>query len=343
MKLQKNKNILFRVLRICDSYWFSHAPVLDLEICRIVIVAVLIINLILGNYFDWAFNSYLLFYNDYKINSVLLIPYVLWWIASVNSVPNFTLFLVCFWITLLSGISSLVGFKTKISLVIFTIGNIALRGYVYLFRGKPFHPDAVIIICLVIITLSFTLSSAEIIMSIDNLKLRLKHSLKKRKFKYFNNITYKMSFARWPILLMQWIIAITYFDAAISKLMKDSSVSLLANGNSLSLDWLNGYSLQKSLLGLITLEGGEIGYWLGQHHTLAVIASWITVIFEGTFFLVLIFPQLVWLYIPMGIFFHLGIYITMKIPFFMIIATYVVFIPWTAVIKNLSSPKSTLP
>ncbi len=319
----KKSNPFPKLLSYYHSYWFHPIPFFDLEICRIIIVFSLVLNLIFGNYFDWAFNSYSLFSEDYQITSVLAIPYLIWWILSLNSIPNFTLFVLVFCITFFSGISSLIQFRIKTSLTIFTIGNLAIRGYVYLFRNKPFHPDGAIMLCLIILALTYVLIPED----------KLKPNFKQRKLTLINPLSKQLTVPRFPLLLTQWMLAIIYFDSAISKLMKNPSVSLFEVGNSLRLDWLSGYSLQHYLL---LPEIPFIGSWLGHNHLLTLVATWMTVIFEGTFFLVLIFPQLIKLFVPMGIGFHLGIFITMYIPFFMILPTYAVFIPWTALIERYS-------
>ncbi len=59
------------------------------------------------------------------------------------------------------------------------------------------------------------------------------------------------------------------------------------------------------------------GIWLGQQHYIAWLLSWVAILFESTFFLVLLFPRLAWIYVPLGIAFHIGIYLTMKAPFFL--------------------------
>jgi predicted DCC family thiol-disulfide oxidoreductase YuxK len=64
--------------------------------------------------------------------------------------------------------------------------------------------------------------------------------------------------------------------------------------------------------------------------------SWMTILFEGTFFLVLLFPALAWIYIPAGVAFHVGIYSTMRAPFFQYIAIYAAFVPWARLIQTVS-------
>ena len=162
---------------------------------------------------------------------------------------------------------------------------------------------------------------------------KLKFNAQQRKLRIINPLSKQLTVPRFPLLLTQWILAIIYFDSAISKLMKNPDVSLFEVGNFLRLDWLSGYSLQHYLL---LPETPFLGSWLGHNHLLSLIATWMTVIFEGGFFLVLIFPQLIKLFLPMGIAFHLGIYIAMQIPFFLILPTYAAFVPWGTLIDDYS-------
>ncbi|MFM6203915.1 hypothetical protein, partial [Planktothrix sp.] len=99
---------------------------------------------------------------------------------------------------------------------------------------------------------------------------------------------------------------------------------------------MNGYTLQYFLTNDGLRWGSDLGVWLGQYRIVGIVFGWIAIIFEATFFLVLIFPQLVWVYIPAGIGFHTGIYLTQRAPFFPFMALYSVFIPWTWVIKTLT-------
>ena len=131
-------------------------------------------------------------------------------------------------------------------------------------------------------------------------------------------------FAGWPLLLIQWVYALIYLSTALSKLGKSG------------LDWMNGYTLQYYLLADGLRDQNSFGIWLGQQHTIAWLMSWLTILFEGTFCLVLIFPRLVWIYVPFGIAFHLGIYMTMRAPFFVFIFLYTVFIPWVSLYTTLS-------
>jgi hypothetical protein len=79
--------------------------------------------------------------------------------------------------------------------------------------------------------------------------------------------------------------------------------------------------------------GNPLGMWLGQHHILVLVLQWFTLLFQATFVLAVLFPKLRWIYVPIGLGFHSGIYLTMRAPFFEWIALYAVFMLWAAAFK----------
>jgi hypothetical protein len=52
---------------------------------------------------------------------------------------------------------------------------------------------------------------------------------------------------------------------------------------------------------------------------LQILFAW-TIRLEKAFFLAVSFPSLVWIHVPMGIALHVGIYLTMRAPFFAYLA-----------------------
>lgn len=105
---------------------------------------------------------------------------------------------------------------------------------------------------------------------------------------------------------------------------------------------MNGYTLQYYLIGDGLRRGSDIGVWLGEQHTLAWLLSWVTILFEATFFFVLVVPILVWIYIPVGLALHMGMYVTGLASFFQFLALYAVFIPWMSLFTALSRKIETL-
>jgi hypothetical protein len=84
-------------------------------------------------------------------------------------------------------------------------------------------------------------------------------------------------------------------------------------------------------------NGSPLGVWLGQFHLLLILTQWVVVIFQSTFWVSLIVPRLKWIYVPLGFAFHVGIYLTLRAPFFQWMALYAVFIPWAVVLTMLTN------
>ena len=90
---------------------------------------------------------------------------------------------------------------------------------------------------------------------------------------------------------------------------------------------MNGYTLQYYLYSDASRRGSAFGLWLARQHTAACVLSWVTILWEGTFFLVLIFPRLVWVYLPLGIGLHAGMALAGVASFPQFMALYAAFIP----------------
>ena len=88
---------------------------------------------------------------------------------------------------------------------------------------------------------------------------------------------------------------------------------------------MNGYTLQFYLLN--DPLRNELRIWLAGQHVLAVILSWASIVFEASFFLAVLVPTLCWIYIPIGIAFHVGNAVLGVAWFFQYIALYITFLP----------------
>ena len=312
---------LLKRFEFWNNYWFYPAPLFNLAMCRVIIVGFQLGYLFVRNYWDKMLTrASLPGVNYYPLPIFKVLNYPLPW----DLPPNFFL-IATFTITVISGVLSIIGWKTKFNLILFALGNTYIQTYIYSF-GKVHHSQALMLIALAVLALS----PAGETLSVDNLSKRLRRNLKQKSFQAFNILRGESVFARWPLLLIQWLFAFIYFSAAVHKLT-------LNYGGRVSLDWLNGYTLQYYLIRDGLWWDISLGVWLGHQHLLAVIFSWFAVLFEATFGLTLLFPRLIWFYIPLGALFHTGIYMTQRAPFFQYIAIYAVFIPWSAVVKRVSN------
>ncbi|MGL4503055.1 MAG: DCC1-like thiol-disulfide oxidoreductase family protein [Planktothrix sp.] len=318
MKIQQSR---LQLSKVWNAYWFRPAPLFDLALCRIIIVGFQVGFIIFTDYY----------HRILELGDISGLAYNPWYIVSLFSFlwgaqqipPDWFLFLI-FCLTFICGITSLIGFKTNLSLMVFAIGNFFLEAYIFSVGSHHHHRFALLLIALFILALS----PCGGVMSLDDLLQKLRTNIKKQRFKPFNLLNKKSELARWPLLTIQWLFAIVYLSSALHKLTQGAGI--------ISTDWMNGYTLQYVLTNDGLLWESALGVWLGQYRIIGVVFAWMAIIFEGTFFLVLIFPSLVWVYIPAGIGFHTGIYLAQRAPFFTYIALYSVFMPWTWMIQTFS-------
>ena len=304
------------MLRWWQDYWFRPAPLVDLAVCRIIIVGFQIYLLLSRNTsasirrLSEKPDS---LYDPVAVIQLLTLPF------GWDSPISYTVLYGIFWTTVFMGWFALVGYKTNFSLIIFAIGNVMLQAYAYSF-GDIHHPEAIMMLALSILALS----PAGGVLSIDDWQRRRRLATTEGRFLDFNILDETSHVARWPLLLMHWMYALIYLSACTSK--------LLVSG----LNWMNGYTLQYWMFQDGLRWSKPLGLWLAQFHELIWLSQWVAILFQGTFFLVVFFPFLAWVYVPLGFFFHATVYFTMAAPFFQWMVIYVVFVPWAKAFKIFS-------
>lgn len=200
-----------------------------------------------------------------------------------------------FWITLVAGITALVGLFTRPSLFVFTLGNWIFVGHRFSYADVH-HPEALFAIFLLTLTLAPSGKS----LSIDAF-------LSRRRARDAGASTDRMDVsdtAMWPLKLAHVLLAMTYFSTGASK--------LLAGG----LGWMNGYTVQIYTFADAMAQNRPLGIWLAQYHTLGVLLGAFTVLFELFFFLSLILPRTAPFFFVNAILFHIGLFVVMGHPFF---------------------------
>ena len=295
------------IIRWWNAYWFQPAPLVHLAFCRILLIVVQLLILTL----DVGANNRLAevaILPDYLYDPMYVLRLFIWPFGS-DFRPSLGVLLTVYWISLAAGLLALVGLKTQWSLLLFALGNIFMMAFRYSFSDFH-HAEALMIIALSILVLS----PAGKVLYIDNLWRRRQPNTGRRGFEEIN-LDAKDTFARWPLLLIQWMFALTYLDAAIQKLKRSG------------LAWMDGYHLEFYLYGHGLPSGNDFGVWLAQQHALTVMLSWTTMVWEGTFSLVLLLPRLARVYIPLGVSLHLGMCVTHIACFREWFALYVFFIP----------------
>ena len=125
--------------------------------------------------------------------------------------------------------------------------------------------------------------------------------------------------AFWPIVGIQVLLALAYFDAAVSK--------LLIGGP----HWFNGYTMQNILLTDGLRHDRPLGVYFAQFRELAILMAVFAVAYEGLFWLVLVPRVRRWAvpaFLAAGFMLHVGIFVLQNAPFFMWLALYCVWLPW---------------
>lgn len=91
--------------------------------------------------------------------------------------------------------------------------------------------------------------------------------------------------------------------------------------------WGRTPTLQIALLRYRLRDDNRAALWLARHATACQVASLLTLVFEATFWLVIPFPALAWVYLPAGVIFHLGTAVFMRIHYWIyVFPAYLVFI-----------------
>ncbi len=122
--------------------------------------------------------------------------------------------------------------------------------------------------------------------------------------------------AGWPIKLTAVLVCMVYLSAAWAK-WRTSGLS-----------WTNGYTLVYILMQGIDYFKNPLAVYLLPHFNVLRTLSWVVLLFESTFLLVMIYPSLKWLYLPLGLIIHLSIKIFLYPAFSLLCACYIVFVDW---------------
>lgn len=195
-----------------------------------------------------------------------------------------------------AGVTTLIGFRTRISAALFASANWFLVSH-HGSYGDMFHEEIVLSMFL----LFLALSPSGMRLSLD---ARLRRGAPGRT-----------DMAVWPLRLTQVLLAWSYFSNAVAKLAYSG------------LEWMNGYTLQGYLLHSSVQWGDRpLGQWLAQHHDLSIALSIATVACELAFPLVLFSRRVRPLLLAWAVSFHVGVYWTMSIPFFQHVVLFAVFL-----------------
>jgi uncharacterized membrane protein len=300
-----------------NGFWFRDAPYFDLAFMRVVIVAFQCYFLL-----DSQFGAlkYVLSLPDdlYVLGPRMLRLFV--WPWGFDSPPGDSVVFAVYWITLAAGLTSLLGLLTNASLCVFALGNLLLQCFIFSF-GDYHHPEAILVIGL----FALALSPSGQVLSVDN--YRRGNGRKIAAHGAVALLDYSGPYAGWPIRFIQCFFPLMYISAVVAK---------IAYGN-YSLDWANGYTLQYYMIQDDIRKVSPLALWVSQFHWSVLIGQVTVLFYQLTYFLVVPFARLRWIYLPIGLAFHFANYLILKAPFpqwilFLLLA----YIPWSEAFKMLA-------
>lgn len=290
-----------RVWRWWTDYWFQPRPTVNLAVCRLLWVGYQLFHLFAFVGAEMA-DVAILPQELYRPNLVLRI--LLWAFGGAAEAP-LDIIPTVYGLTVAAGVFALLGCLTNLSLGLFTLGNVFLQALRYSY-GELHHPEAAMMLGLGLLALGPSGGA----LSLD--------AWWKHRRAGGRAAPAASPFAGWPLRTIQWLLVLAYLSAASAKLADAG------------LDWMNGYTLQYYTLRDALRWDCPVGLWLGQCYPAMWVMGWLSIAFEATFAAAVLVPRLAWLYLPLGVMFHLGIYVTMNAPFFTFMVLYAAFVPWTS-------------
>ena len=285
-------------------YWFRPTRTVYLGIVRIVCVGsalALMLPSACGSFNHLAHLSQLpsAMYHPLLINRLVLLPLGRGFHLSGTET------LAIFWLTFAVGVLALIGFRTNIALLLFTFGYAFLSAYKNSF-GDFHQTEPVLLVTIGALALAPAGRS-----------LSLDAWIESRQQGHGSWIGAETSsiYAAWPLLLSQAFLALVYLDSGLQKLYFSG------------LEWMNASTLGYYLLRDGVNRGSELAGLLLAHPGVVQCLSIVSLAFEATFWLVLLKPRLAWVYVPLGLGFHIANAILKIAAIWEFMAVYVVFIP----------------
>jgi hypothetical protein len=298
-------NLFDRVQRAWGRYWFTPGSLQDLALVRIVVFGS---QTLLFLWFPVArirsataqiaqATSITAHYQPLPILKLLLLPFGAW--GTVR--PSAAIIAATFVIAVAAGLCATAGLFSRVTMLAAALANLVLVTHWYSY-GDYHHAEALMLIALLVLALS----PAGRAWSLD----RWLHQRGGA-----SPPSDADTFATWPLRLMQWIIALTYLSAALSKLVYGG------------FEWFNGTTMLYHFLRVGVGDQRALALYLaGLPPWLHIVPSAIAFLFELTFIVAVLIPRTAWAYVLVGLMFHLAVYESMGIGFFQTMVLYIVFI-----------------
>jgi hypothetical protein len=285
-------------------YWFRPTPTIYLGLARIICVGsalALMLPTAYGHFNHIANLSRLppAMYHPLLVNRIVLSPLG----------PGFhlsaTATLSIFWLTFAIGVFAFIGFRTNASLLLFTFGYTFLTAYKNSF-GDFHQAEPILLMAVGAMALGPSGRSVSLDAWVE--------SRRQGSGNWIGAGTWSV-YAAWPLLFSQAFLALVYLDSGFQKLYFSG------------LDWMNPSTLGYYLVTDGVNRGSHLAGLLLEHPGLIQSLAVASLVFEMTFWLVLLKPRLAWVYVPVGLGFHLANAILKMADLWEFMAVYAVFIP----------------
>jgi uncharacterized membrane protein YphA (DoxX/SURF4 family) len=308
-------------MRSWAGYWLAPAPVVDLAMVRVVTVATqLALVLWYGQYATDRLEAYAgldpAMYVAHPLFRLLTLP------LGPDYRPTFEHLALVRQVAIVSGVLAMLGLLTRLSLAVFLYASLFLILHFYSY-GDFHHTEAPLVLCLALVALSPAAGGA---LSLDRLLRRGRRPAGR------SVLDETSPHARWPVLLAQWLFALIYLSAVLKKLVFTGG-----------LDWPNGYTLQYFMAHDSLARGSLLGLWMHRFWWVILLGQWVVLLFQGTFWVSLVFPRLKLLYVPVGFMFHLSILLALNAVFVEWMGAYAIFVPWAGLARLLGRGRASRP
>jgi hypothetical protein len=278
-------------------YWFTPASLTDLGVSRAVLAAILL----------WL-NGTTRFRHVATVAPSLWVPVpLLTWLDIPQ--PDATTLHWMAVATAVACVAVMLGVGTRAAVVALLALELVQEAYINSF-GKVTHATVPVLYALAF----FTLAPCDRGFALDGVLRRARRAFAGPAVSLPPDRT--SSFARWPIDLLYVELGAYYFLAGLSKL-RDSGIA-----------WGDGYTLQYHLLDF----GTPLGQRVAQDIGLCAALSGATLLFELLFWTGVV-RRLRPFWLVAGALFHLGTTVMLDISFWPVVATYLLFVPWSRVVR----------
>jgi len=289
-----------RLLAAWRAHWFAPAPLADLAVARVLLVAAVL-------YLDGSIR----FLNVARAPAFTWDPIPLIEILGIGQ-PTWEQLRWLRDATRLALLAAAAGLFTNVALLSAFALQLVQEGLLNCF-GKVTHST----IPLLHAMLFFACAPCGRVLSVD---AWLRRWRERRPLEQAVAPASRLSrFARWPFELLFVELAFYYFDAGLSKL----SASGLA--------WADGHTLQHHLLKYASAPGS----WVAPHLWLCAALSAGALLFEVGFPLAIVVRRLRPWFLAAGVCFHIGNHLLLDLIFWPVLAVYPLVVPWSALARWL--------